>query len=360
MLVGMGAWGTGLYADDLALDLRSTIGALCRLPKSGDELVDLLAELNPGLADDPDEGAVFWLVTADQLQRKGIDSRARQQALAVIADGTDLARLERLEMAPKDLAARAKVLDKLAATLAAPPTPRARRTLAKPQPHVVAPGEVYVFAVDKQGNPPNPYLSDARRLGFAPVGWSSCQVVGVGHALEYLAWCHVVASSSIVTDRPDLAGAVALLDPDRQGIGTLTRTRANRLGLELVGVVDDLPAVPAPDLRRRIRVTASDISITYVPSQHRWPEDPPAPEPPPAHGARPVGWGGSPRPGTAAVRSVTLAWQPKNPQREEQPDGDPHPVRWTTALLRRVRRPRWHAGDLQPRPVGLAPHPEPR
>ena len=35
----MGRWGTGLYSGDFAMDLRSTIRAVARLPFSADRLV---------------------------------------------------------------------------------------------------------------------------------------------------------------------------------------------------------------------------------------------------------------------------------------------------------------------------------
>lgn len=267
----MGAWGTGLYSDDLALDLRSTISAVCRLPKDGDEIVDLLCELNEGVEDDPEDGPVFWLVAADQLQRRGIESRARQRALHVIDEGTDIARLEGLGMDPRDLAKRRKVLDVLRGKLGDPPVPKQRRGLKTPQAHIVARGEVYAFPVDERGNPVNPYLGEAQRSEFVPAGWSSCLVARTGRALDFFAWCQLVASSSIAPERPSLSAAVEILDPQRYGVGTLSRAHFKRMQLELLGVVDDWPDVPVPEHRLAISVTASDVSAANVLSQWRWP-----------------------------------------------------------------------------------------
>ena len=64
----MGFFGTGLYSGDFALDLRSTIGAVARLPFDDDKLLNILCETQPGIAGDPNDPdhTVLWLVVADQ------------------------------------------------------------------------------------------------------------------------------------------------------------------------------------------------------------------------------------------------------------------------------------------------------
>ncbi|HXJ20632.1 MAG TPA: hypothetical protein VMT03_10395 [Polyangia bacterium] len=100
----MGTWGVSLYCSDDALDLRTSIRAVCRLPYNGDELVGLLVDLNSDAPDPGKEGhSTFWLVVADQFQRRGIRSLARRRALEIIADGTDLSMLAKLGMADADL-----------------------------------------------------------------------------------------------------------------------------------------------------------------------------------------------------------------------------------------------------------------
>jgi hypothetical protein len=67
----MRAWGPGLYSDDFAADLKTTVGTLCRLPFSGEEIVEILVELNPAASNSADEEhTTFWLVVADQFQRR--------------------------------------------------------------------------------------------------------------------------------------------------------------------------------------------------------------------------------------------------------------------------------------------------
>ena len=71
----VGAFGPGLYADDFAADLRTTVSTVCRLPLSRPELVATLEALEPAAAMPEDEDyTTFWLVVADQLHRRGIRS----------------------------------------------------------------------------------------------------------------------------------------------------------------------------------------------------------------------------------------------------------------------------------------------
>src|SRR5579862_980884 len=114
----MGVWSTGLYGNDFALDLRSAIAAVVRLPFEPDRLVDLLAEAEPStasLATDPDH-ATFWLVVADQFAKRGIVSaRVTERALALI--GSAAADAAALGMPPTDVKKRVKVVEDLRARI---------------------------------------------------------------------------------------------------------------------------------------------------------------------------------------------------------------------------------------------------
>ena len=52
----MGTWGVSLYSSDDPLDLRGSIRAVCRPSYDGDELVELLADLNSDTHDPDKEG----------------------------------------------------------------------------------------------------------------------------------------------------------------------------------------------------------------------------------------------------------------------------------------------------------------
>ena len=72
----MGVWNPGLYSGDFALDLRSAIRAIARLPEDGDRLLDILCGTEPAAANNPqdEDHTTFWLVAADQFARRGIVS----------------------------------------------------------------------------------------------------------------------------------------------------------------------------------------------------------------------------------------------------------------------------------------------
>lgn len=86
-------------SNDLALDLRSCVRAVARLPFDADALLDTISKAEPSAATDtgdPDH-SVFWLTVADQFAKLGIDCpTARERALTIISEGADLAAMAAL------------------------------------------------------------------------------------------------------------------------------------------------------------------------------------------------------------------------------------------------------------------------
>lgn len=112
----MGAWGIGLYSSDFALDLRGSVKAVARLPFEPDRLLEFLCAAEPAAANNPEDSdyTIFWLTVADQFAKRGIDcARARDRALAIIADGADLAAMAALGMDEKSLVKRRAMLEQL-------------------------------------------------------------------------------------------------------------------------------------------------------------------------------------------------------------------------------------------------------
>ena len=67
----MGSWGLGLYQDDSASDLRSMIAILAKLPASGDGILQIILDnWNEPVGLGDDAGPTFWLVVADQFERR--------------------------------------------------------------------------------------------------------------------------------------------------------------------------------------------------------------------------------------------------------------------------------------------------
>jgi hypothetical protein len=194
----MGVWATGLYSGDFALDLRSTIGAVAKLPFDNERLLDILCESEAATAHNTDDTdhATFWLVVADQFAKRAIESnRARQMALQIIDSGSDLKILEKLGMQAGDLRKRKKVLEEMRQRILSPQikaTPR--EVLKAPQPLLIHTGDVLVYPTFGC-RCRNPYFVDQNkdRMGTAtpswrPDSWSAMVIVDSGRAFDFLVW----------------------------------------------------------------------------------------------------------------------------------------------------------------------------
>src|SRR6476659_2785786 len=89
----MGAWGTGIFANDTAADVRAEFR-----DKIGDGMSPtaarkaLLQDLKPALADS-DDGPIIWLtLAATQLECHCLEELVRTKALAIIDAGGDIER----------------------------------------------------------------------------------------------------------------------------------------------------------------------------------------------------------------------------------------------------------------------------
>ncbi|MBU1375811.1 MAG: hypothetical protein KKE02_23485 [Alphaproteobacteria bacterium] len=245
----MGAWGAGLYSDDYALDLRSTISAAARLPVSDDELLQMLRRTER-TADDPadQDHTTFWLVTADQLSRLGAcPDEARRRALELIDGGGDLARWEALGAKAADLRKRRTALDDLRLRLTRP-APRTRKTLTAPQPLVLALGEVFAYPTSG-GAGINPYFKSKDLVrGWSQDGWRAAVVVQAERELGYLAWVRVLTAGTVWGTRPDVSQVWAARDWVVGPPGTLSATHRRRMEIETLAQVD----VDATQVTRRV------------------------------------------------------------------------------------------------------------
>jgi hypothetical protein len=237
----MGAWGPGLYQDDEARDLRNAIALLARIPADGDRILDILLGQQPkppGLG--RDGGPTFWLVVADQFERKGIRcDRAFRTAMQVIEDGEDIRDLESRDMAERDLRKRARVLVELKGRLESPRAPRPRSNLRRPS-MVVSPGEVFVFPT-MGGMPINPWSSRERPMvthggSFAPDGWGSLLILETTRAYDWFPVCTYVPLATPPEREATLADARqarVASNVAKQGVPRaqqLKRTQARSIG----------------------------------------------------------------------------------------------------------------------------------
>jgi len=235
----MGVWSSGLYSGDFALDLRSTIRAVSRLPYDGDKLIEILCETEQTAANNPDDEdhSTFWLVAADQFARRGIVSeRARETALNLIEKGGDLAMLEKLGMDRAALEKRKKILAELRTRIAAPPGAKTRPVLKKPQAVLLDVGDVLIFPTC-QGHCINPYFASKERdrSWKGQDGWSAAAIVDRGRAFEFLAWYRPLLSAPALKDKPTLAALLGERLWKLERAGTCSASHFKKMELEKVG-----------------------------------------------------------------------------------------------------------------------------
>jgi hypothetical protein len=210
----MGHWGTGLYAGDFAMDLRSTIGAVARLPFAPERLVEILCETEPGAANNAldEDHATFWLVLADQFAKRGIVSdRVRETALAIIDADDDITMLERLGMKPSDIRKRRRMLSEIRTRIETT-VEKPRTVLAKPQPLVMEIGDVIAYPTCR-GRSINPYYPSKERdtqytengpKPWTQDGWGVAVIVDCGRAFDFLSWYRPLVPFYGWRERPSL------------------------------------------------------------------------------------------------------------------------------------------------------------
>ena len=262
----MGDWGTGLYQDDTAADLKNTIGLLAKLPASGDRILEILLEQHrEPVALDDDGGPTFWLVVADQFERRGIAcARAFSEALTAIDGGADLRDLEARGATARDLKQRSKMLTALAQRLRAPRAARPRPKATKPPAFCVEAGEVFSFPT-MRGKGFNPWHRDWEEAGFKPDGWGAMLVVACGRVFDWLPWCAVSSLTIDPTREPTLEDAAkarlvpySRLDPDHPAaLGVPRETHLRKMGMRSLGKLD-------LDPKKASRVIVEDHTPEYA------------------------------------------------------------------------------------------------
>lgn len=236
----MGTWGTSLYSGDYAADLRSTIGAIMRLPNDGDELLKILVDIESDAAEDSDDEdhTIFWLVTADIFLKKGVFCpQLTETALKIIDSGQDLAMMESLGMDERDLKKRAAVLSDLRTRLTTPPEypVKERKVMKKPLPYLMEVGDCYIFPT-AEGESWNPYVGTieemAKRTDWKQDGWGIMLVVDRGKAFDYLPWYRPLVMTPTLIKKPTTNDIFSILKWELKNPGTLTSSHFKRLKFE--------------------------------------------------------------------------------------------------------------------------------
>lgn len=243
----MGTWGAGLYDDDEASDLKNTIGLLCKVPASGDRLLELLQRVLGERDYEGEAGLPFWLVVADQFEKRGIEcASVSTVAMSLIDSGADIAHARQHGADEKFLKKRALVLGELRQRLIAPRPFKSRKTSTAPPDAVLRSGEIYAFpAMDGIAWSPYRLSSDAP---FLPNEWGALVVLETGRAFDWFPWCALASLTVDPKVKPTLAdamGARLITHLQTDGAGRFIPNKAHvaGLGLELIGKVELDPAL---------------------------------------------------------------------------------------------------------------------
>lgn len=267
-------WGAGLYSGDFAMDLRSAVSAVARLPFDSNKLVDILSKSDPAAANNPDDvdHTTFWLVVADQFAKRAIVcDRARDKALAIIESGMHIAMLEKLGMNPSDLRKRRKVLEEVRARITAPSASnRQRPVLKKPQAFLMDVGDVFAYPTFG-GRCINPYIvsrdldrSGATTPAWKQDGWSAMVIVGRGRAFDFLSWYRPLTISIATVQKPTLEELRGEVLWRLAQAGTCSAVHFKRMEFEKIGVLaidDDKLRRSFPDMQPGTFQAIDDISI---------------------------------------------------------------------------------------------------
>jgi hypothetical protein len=284
----MGAWGTGLYSSDMAEDMRAVVKSVLRLPFDEDRIVGILRDCEGRAADDPndEDHTTFWLVLADQFEKRGVaHAPTREKAIAIIDRGDDLAMMEKRGMKPADLRKRGTKLAELRARLAAAPRlSQPRATISAPEPYTLDIGVLYACPV-RGSSCINPYFSkkDFERFPWSPDGWRQFIILDRGRAFDHLAWYQPLVCKKPVRQKPLLADAGADLWWELDTPKTCSQRIYDRMGIAAIGPLPiDLERARARFAKRRPGIVflgwggrgaaVNDISIadSMNPSSHDW------------------------------------------------------------------------------------------
>jgi len=130
----MGAWGTSIFSDDLALDIRREYGVLLSVGKDTETIERMLMDYYSSIlnCNDPDED-VFWFALAHAEWKKGrLSDRVKEKALRALDSGRDLNRWH-AKGNEKDYRERTKVLKAFRELLLSPMPPA--KKIRKPTVH---------------------------------------------------------------------------------------------------------------------------------------------------------------------------------------------------------------------------------
>lgn len=118
----MGAWGTALYSNDAASDIRGDYVDLLRRGKTNQEVVEILMQRNQDIFGDEEEEPLFWFALADTQWNNGrLIPEVKERALFFLEQNEELERWK--ESGEKKVKAWQNTLNKLKEKLLTPQPP---------------------------------------------------------------------------------------------------------------------------------------------------------------------------------------------------------------------------------------------
>lgn len=260
-----------MYSGDFALDLRTTIAALARLPFDGDRICRMIRDTEVQAADNAADSdhTTFWFVLADQFQRRGIVCKdVTSRAVALIDSGADAAQMRSLGMTEAGIRKRTATLAELRARLTSGNVLPRRATVKKPQRLLMNVGDIFAYPTS-HGDCFNPYVGPkVKWYEWSQDAWSACIVVDNGLAYDHLAWYRFATIKHELNEKPTIE-ALAQLPFALRGAGTTSNVHMKRMAFELLGnVVIDRAAIEAAFgvLKAAVSAAVQDVSI----GNHLW------------------------------------------------------------------------------------------
>lgn len=202
----MGTWGPGLYENDFAADLRESVALVCKTPFDGNRITDILLQMHQIIPGSEDEN-VFWLVLADQFERRGIACPwVVSMAQSIIDQGIDLAYFEQQGTDKDFLNKRKRTLAKLSMKLKAPRTTKRKQLPKKPPDLIFEVGQVFSFPTMK-GLACHRFRVPTQP-SFKPDGWGALVILEMGRAFEWFPWCALASLAVDPSRKPSLDDAL--------------------------------------------------------------------------------------------------------------------------------------------------------
>lgn len=234
----MGTWGTSLYEDDEALDIRDSIAILSKMPIDGERTLELLLEnFDRDFNLEDEDAPIFWLTVADQFEKKGIGcDKVLQMAIQVIEGGADLRALEGRGMEVADLVQRKKLLDKLLLRFKNPKTTRPLSKPALPPKLCVCAGQIYAYPT-MNGQGMNAWFSSWEAADFNPDGAGALIILATGRAFDWFPWCAYTPVNINPHEQITLDKVLASKTTFREGVGYCApkQTHFKKMGMSLLG-----------------------------------------------------------------------------------------------------------------------------